>query len=534
MSFLKSIFTFKILFFIIFNTTNAQIPNFRIYPSGVSQIEPSISKHPQNPLIMFASAYTISSSFRSEGVYVTTNGGLNWFGSDTCKTGSSTNNHGGDPGPIIDKDGRLIITHIGGFITGMFSNYSTDLGTTWSVNYQIASGDQDKGTPATDDISSSNFYGRTYLAWTKFLSPFPIVCSFTSNGGANWNSFVQINTTPSGHISLGADIKVNYDGAVYVCWAAALTVSPQNEKLCGFAKSTNGGLNWIVNESAYNMNGVKTSILAPWNIRINGYPHLDIDRTGGSRNGYIYIVTGEKNLMPAGPDPDIVFHRSTDGGNTWSPGVRVNQDLINNGKVQYFPAITVDDEGGINVLYYDNRNVSSDSMDVYISRSTNGGLNWRDYRINEHRFRPSTVTGSGGAGNQGDNLGMIFANNRLLPLWMDNYTGVYQVWGALIDVNTIGIRNTGGNIPDDFVLKQNYPNPFNPGTVIGYHIAVSSFVDLKVYDILGDEIESLVSQRQPVGAYEVDFDGSNLPSGVYFYTLKTEGFSKTNSMVLLK
>lgn len=100
---------------------------------------------------MFASAFTVRLSFKSEGVYVTTNGGVNWFGSDTC-TGSPISNHGGDPGPIIDKDGKLILTHQGGFVLGMYSNYSTDLGQTWSSNYQIAGSESSKGSPATDDV----------------------------------------------------------------------------------------------------------------------------------------------------------------------------------------------------------------------------------------------------------------------------------------------------------------------------------------------------------------------------------------------
>ena len=142
-----------LLFITFYSNSFSQITNFRIYPSGVAQIEPSIAKHPANPLIMFASAYTISGAFRSEGVYFTTNGGISWFGSDTCNSGSSSNNHGGDPGPVIDKDGRFILTHQGGFITGMFSNYSTNFGTNWSSNQLISSGDQDKGTPGNDDIA---------------------------------------------------------------------------------------------------------------------------------------------------------------------------------------------------------------------------------------------------------------------------------------------------------------------------------------------------------------------------------------------
>jgi hypothetical protein len=552
---MKKIKLFLILYAAAFllNNLSAQIVNIRIYPSSVAQIEPSISKSPVNPLIMFASAYTISGAFRSEGVYVTTNGGLSWFGSDTCNSGSSSNNHGGDPGPVIDKDGRLILTHQGGFITGMFSNTSTNLGTTWTANQLIASGDQDKGTPATDDESVSSYYGRTYIVWTRFVSPFPIVSSFTTNGGAGWSAINQLNITPSGFVSLGADIKVNYNGNVYVCWAGTLTTSPQNEKFCGFSKSSNGGETWISTENIFNMNGVKSSSLSPWNIRINGYPHIDIDRTGGSNNGWIYIVTGEKNLSPAGTDPDVVFHRSTDAGTTWSAGIRVNQDPLNNGKVQFFPTIAVDDNGGINVIYYDNRQIDSDSMDVYLSRSTDEGNNWKDYRINEHRFKPKTVAGSGGAGNQGDNLGMVFANNKLWALWMDDHTGVYQIWAAVIDLNTIGIQQISSEIPDRFTLNQNYPNPFNPATKINYLIpsnvknetpsSLSSprsgyggaIIKLIVYNNLGMEIENLVNEKQTPGSYEVEFDGSKLPSGIYFYSLSADGnLIDTKKMILLK
>lgn len=531
--------TFKILIFLLFvfvlNNAESQIINFRIYPSGIAQIEPSIARHPSNPMIMFSSAYTISGAFRSEGVYITTNGGINWFGSDTCNSGSSSNNHGGDPGPVIDKDGRFILTHQGSFITGMFSNYSTNFGTTWSSNQLISSGDQDKGTPGTDDVSSSIYYGRTYLVWTRFVSPYPIVSSYTVNGGINWTSANQINTTPSGYISTGADIKINYDGTVYVCWAGSLTSTPQNEKFCGFAKSTNGGENWISTENIYSMNGVKTSSLQPWNIRINGYPHLDADRSGGSRNGWIYIVTGEKNLLPAGSDPDIVFHRSTDRGNTWSSGIRVNQDPIDNGKVQYFPAISVDDNGGINVVYYDNRNLSSDSMDMYLSRSTDGGINWRDYRINEHRFKPKTVSGSGGSGNQGDNIGVIYNNDKLWALWMDDHTGVYQIWAAAINLNSIGIRKISSALPDGIGLDQNYPNPFNPSTKISYRLTKSDLIRISIFDIRGNEVSQLINERQSPGSYETDFNAGDLPGGVYFCILYAGGKNiDTKKLVLLK
>ena len=99
-------------------------------------------------------------------------------------------------------------------------------------------------------------------------------------------------------------------------------------------------------------------------------------------------------------------------------------------------------------------------------------------------------------------------------------------------------------IVNKFSLAQNYPNPFNPSTVISYRLAVTSFVTLKVYDILGREIATLVNEEKPAGEYEVEFNIANLPvgisskggyaSGVYFYQIKADEYSVTRKMVLLR
>lgn len=523
------------IFFII-EIADAQFPSFRIHPSQNQQIEPNIVRHPTNPNIMFASAYTLSFSFRSEGVYLTTNGGANWFGSDTC-SGSPISNHGGDPGPIIDKDGRLILTHQGGFILGMYSNYSTDFGATWSTNYQIAGNDQDKGNSSTDDVSSSPYYGRTYLTWTRFTSPFPIVTSFTTNGGVSWSGVIQVNNSLPGHQSVGPSFSVGPQGQNYISWASATLSSPFTEDLIGFAFSTNGGVNWTANENAYDCNGIKSSSLSPWGIRVNGYPSMDVDKSGGARNGWIYIVTAEKNLAPAGTDPDIVFHRSTDGGITWSAGVRVNQDPINNGRIQIFPAIRADESGGINVIYMDNRNITPDSAQIYLSRSLDGGISWTDYLVSDHKFKPKSISGAG-SGNQGDNIGITSGNNKLWPVWMDDYTGVYQVWTAPIDLNTIGVQMTSNVIPERFFLKQNYPNPFNSVTIIRYDIPSNvklqmSNIRVIVYDVSGKESYTLVNEKQNPGSYSVDFNGTDFPSGIYFYSLEADGIIMDSKRMML-
>ncbi|MCF6269732.1 MAG: T9SS type A sorting domain-containing protein [Melioribacteraceae bacterium] len=91
------------------------------------------------------------------------------------------------------------------------------------------------------------------------------------------------------------------------------------------------------------------------------------------------------------------------------------------------------------------------------------------------------------------------------------------------------------NLTKEYVLRQNYPNPFNPTTVISYSIPKASFVTIKVYDVLGNVISTLVSKTQNEGSYKLNFDATNLSNGVYFYKLTTnQGFTDIKKMLLLK
>jgi hypothetical protein len=89
-------------------------------------------------------------------------------------------------------------------------------------------------------------------------------------------------------------------------------------------------------------------------------------------------------------------------------------------------------------------------------------------------------------------------------------------------------------IPKKYSLSQNYPNPFNPSTTIKYAIASSSYVTIKVFDILGNEVASLVNEKKPIGNYTVNFNASNLSSGVYLYQIRAGSFISTKKMLLLK
>ncbi|MBT8380686.1 MAG: T9SS type A sorting domain-containing protein [Ignavibacteria bacterium] len=110
--------------------------------------------------------------------------------------------------------------------------------------------------------------------------------------------------------------------------------------------------------------------------------------------------------------------------------------------------------------------------------------------------------------------------------------------GALLRTTTGGEPLTGlGNSSElviDFKLYQNFPNPFNPRTIIKYKITELTFATLKVFDVLGNEIVALVNEEKPIGTYEVEFDGTELPSGIYFYQLKDGNFAETKKMVLIE
>ncbi len=112
-----------------------------------------------------------------------------------------------------------------------------------------------------------------------------------------------------------------------------------------------------------------------------------------------------------------------------------------------------------------------------------------------------------------------------------NYSALY---GLLKYSQGIGISNISSEIPDSYILHQNFPNPFNPVTVIRYSLIEDRFTTLKVYDALGKIVSTLVNEKQNAGTYEVDFDGSELSSGVYYYKLSSGNFSQTKRMLLLK
>lgn len=416
-----------IIFFLCGINTSAQYveigKNYRVHPSNHHQTETPIISHPTKSKFMFASANTYGvggATNWSCGVYLTTNGGTNWFGSDT-----SVFNYG-DTAPCIDSLGRLYITYTGR--TGnLGAAYSSDTGKTWTA--QFVPGSSTESHQPT--MTAGN--GRVWSVYTDFggTNIFRICMTYTSNGGVNWANVVPISPVPPANRDhLGAEIAI-HNNIIYVAWAVR-THSPLREDSLSFAKSTNNGLTWTV-KSIADINGIFTSDVLPASdvlIRANGLPQMDI----GS-NGYIYITTCEKFISPAVDSADVILTKSTDGGNTWIRS-KVNGYPTRINSIEYFSCINIDEGGGVNICYYSTKNTPTrDSVEVYLSRSTDAGNTFSEVKVSDRKFKP-IPTLSYAAGYQGDYIGITSIEAGIIfPYWCEQGPisgGKYQAWTSKV------------------------------------------------------------------------------------------------------
>ena len=217
-------------------------------------------------------------------------------------------------------------------------------------------------------------------------------------------------------------------------------------------------------------------------------------QTIGASNKNIKAFQVSGTNMFAGAYDGGVF-RSTNDGTSWTA---VNTDLTNKGVT----AMT---------LHSTNLFVGTDGGGVFLS--TNNGTNWTGINtgLSNKRLHAMIIHG-----------GTIFAGTAGGGIWKRSLSQITSVESML------------NNFPANFTLQQNYPNPFNPSTQITYSIPKLSNVSIKVYDILGQEIATIVNDKKLKDLYTLRWDAQNVPTGLYFYRLVTDEYELTKKMIITK
>ena len=381
-------------------------------PTAINPAEVSIAINPNDPNNMIAASFQAGHPPKPRAGsyhYVTFDGGQTW---KTVPTPDPRNLVQGDDVVVFSHDGIAYHVHLSfdgirvarptRAENGMIVNVSKDGGNTWTngtpainhINTVIPF--EDKPGLIVDNAPGSRWRGNVYLAWTRFdvygsANPehrSQIYFTRSTDQGQTFSMPFRISDTggdclDSDNTVEGAVPAVGPHGEVYVVWAGPLGLV--------FDKSLDGGL-------TFGKDKVVGEIPGGWDFsvegldRANGMPVTGVDLSDGPNKGTLYV-----NWIDArNGDPDVFVIFSRDGGSTWSAPVRVNDDPLKNGKVQFFTWMAVDPgDGSINVIFYDRRDTIGSQTHLTLARSIDGGKSFVNHRVDLPPFaaNPSTFFG---------------------------------------------------------------------------------------------------------------------------------------------
>ncbi|MBN8572183.1 MAG: T9SS type A sorting domain-containing protein [Ignavibacteria bacterium] len=382
-----------------------------------------------------------------------------------------------------------------------------------------------------------------YIVTTRLASPDTSYILKTTDGGDNWNIVLRGPTNTIGGFNniqfinsqtgfacgnflwktTNAGINwfnINTSGAfpehMHVLNQDTIWIIDSESLTGGVYRTTNGGTNWVrqlslgsqnpTNIYFYNKDIGYTASSVMYKTTNGGVNWFNTNQTGFADMQFINETTGWKCYGP--------MQKTTNGGLSWVTQTLPSGNYISLAQISSFSVLNKDTIWGCNgnVTY---PNGQSRGM---IYTTTNGGNNWLyqvpDTSINIYRYYHIQFINK--------SCGWAYAVNK----------GIHTKVGG--DPLTL-INYTASQIPKQYYLYQNYPNPFNPGTSIAYQISTAGDVNIKVYDIGGKEITTLVNQKKNAGSYEVRFYAFNLSSGIYFYALSVDGTTvQTKKMMLVK
>ena len=474
--------------------------------------EPSIYINPKNPDFMMAGA-------NLDNYYFSDDAGLSWSES---RISSSTLGVWGDPCIVADTLGNFYFFHLSNppgpaWIDQIVCQKTTDNGISWNQGSGIGlngSKAQDKEWAVVDEKTNN-----IYITWTQFdeygssnpADSSVILFSSSVNQGDSWSVPVRINKTAGDCIDSdntveGAVPAIGPEGEIYVSWAGPLGLM--------FDRSLDGGLTWLENDIFVSEIPGGWDYAIPGISRANGLPVTCCDLSNGEHRGTIYINWSDQRN--GSDDTDIWLVKSTDGGDTWSDPVRVNNDPP--GKQQFFSWMTVDQfTGKLWLVFYDRRNYSDVMTDVYMAVSSNGGESFTNFKISESPFFPTEGVFFG------DYTNISATNNIVRPIWTRLHNNNLSILTAIVDPLIV---NTTGSILQPFNGTKVYPNPFAGDIAFSFKLNEEAIVDIDLYNSVGQKVSSIIENRLLTpGKYRENLVAKvlNLKPGIYYI-----GFSAGN------
>jgi len=400
-------------------------PNFRVFPSTQNQSSVSASISPISSSFIIAGCNT---DF-GVGYYYTTNNGAQWSGSDVLP-----NSYWFSSNPRVSYFGAQTIIY-NYFDNQLVCDKSINNGFGWNGRVIIPTSNNtfDMNFVTVDNSLSSPYYGRIYVAYTDFSFSQPkIMLSYSTNGGVSFSNPISVGQPIAGHYEQGCSLQTNQNGEVFCFWVTPLLTNDVEDHIY-FSKSTNGGVNWSIPNNVFNIGGIRGYLLST-GIRVNSFPSVAIDKNVYSGN--IYLTWSQRGVAPAGNDADICFASSTNGGVSWTNPVRVNNDVLNNNKQQFLPAITIDQSNGnIAIVYYDTRDaLYSDSTNIYLAISTNAGNTFTNIKVSDISQKPSPLPNYAD-GYFCDYISVVANNKIVFPFWTDIRTGIAQLYSAKVTLS---------------------------------------------------------------------------------------------------
>jgi len=464
--------------------------------------EPSIAVDPNNPnriMIGWRQFDDISSDFRQAGYAYSLDAGQTWTFPGVIDPGVFRSD------PVLGSDAQgnfyynsLTMTANDDFLCTVYK--TSDGGVEWDDGTFAWGGDKQWMIIDQTDGTGSGF---NYSYWTKDWSYcYPHYFTRSTDLCGTYEACVSVEDEPH-----WGTLAVGPDGELYLAGAGELDDIM-------LSKSTNAQVpGSVVNWSVYtgvDLGGYLSG-WAPVNPGgLSGQVYVDVDVSDGPGRGNVYVCA---SVVRPGLDAlDVMIARSTDGGLTFDPPVRVNDDLTNT-NYNWFGTMSVAPNGRIDVVWLDTRVDPSNGVNsaLFYSYSMDHGSTWSVNQQLSDMFDPHV--GWPQQQKMGDYYHMVSDEGGAHLAWACTLNGEQDVYYAYIEPEAVGINDLTEENND--ISVSNYPNPFNDKTTIRYMLSSQEHVSLVVYDIYGKEVAVILNELQVAGVHTIPFLTADFPAGIY-------------------